>query len=87
MTFSKFRYVIASLLLVGASSLLVSCASVTDPISKESQPPSTEIETISFGGCEIEEVKKDSSTLVVDKKRHKNTEKAPIEPDAGCITS
>jgi hypothetical protein len=80
MTFSKLNYAIASLLLVGASSLLVSCG--VTPTNK----PSNEKEVVKFACCTS--VGDEHCELEVEpKKRAKKTEKAPAADDyAGCIT-
>ncbi len=79
MTFSKFRYAIASLLLIGASSLLVSCVDTK---------PSAEPEKLSasIAGCEIEELK-DETVPVTPKKTSKKPKKAPAKDYADCIAT
>ncbi|MDM8563818.1 hypothetical protein QUF54_10740, partial [Candidatus Marithioploca araucensis] len=74
MTFSKFRYAIASLLLIGASSLLVSCASGTaKPLSAKT------------AGCTLNELEGYNEVPVTSKTTSKKTKTAYIEPSADCL--
>ncbi len=86
MTFSKLNYAIASLLLVGASSLLVSCASTNDV--PDSQPKAGEELTVVIPtDCPLVNPKptviRKETTSEGESKR---PEKASTEPDANCIT-
>ncbi|MCK5521491.1 MAG: hypothetical protein KAI83_00010 [Thiomargarita sp.] len=84
MTFSKFRYAIASLLLIGASSLLVSCVGGTAAVSKSQSP--SKIESVEISGCIVDELE-DSEVPVTPKKTSKKPKKAAADNYADCIAT
>ncbi len=84
MTFSKLNYAIACLLLVGASSLLVSCVGGKTAVSEKSQSPSKL--TAEFGGCITDELE-DSEVPQTSKTTPKKPKKAPADDYADCIAT
>lgn len=85
MTFSKFRYAIASLLLIGASSLLVSCVGGKTAVS-ESQSP-IESKNVYADCVAGDGILEDSDVPVTSKKTSKKPKKAPAKDYADCIAT
>jgi hypothetical protein len=82
MTFSKLNYAIACLLLVGASSSLVSCVGGAATVSKS---PS-KVESTKIPGCIVDELE-DSEVPVTSKTTSKKSKKAPADDYADCIAT
>jgi hypothetical protein len=79
MTFSKLNYAIASLLLVGASSLLVSCASEPEKANEEL--------AIEIPPCPSLDEEEATVIRKTSEEKSKRTEKVPTADDyADCIT-